>query len=170
MDTRTAPAALDTRTSCIGSYRYLRLTWDDTSSGRLPRPPSAIARMVSGAPPPPQLAAALAFERRPSEPGRSRYRVRLPGGHLPIVAVDLDVGGGHVLRNAAISEPRLSGSEAIPVVLGSGTLRRVVRGSLSASALRVAIAQPLEAQLDLVVDDGDNPPLELRGVQAIFAE
>jgi hypothetical protein len=126
--------------------------------------------MVSGATPPPLLATALAVERRPSEPGRSRYRVRLPGGHLPIVALDLDIGGGHVLRNAAISEPRLSGTEAIPVVLGTGTLRRVVRGSLSASALRVAIGQPLEAQLDLVVDDGDNPPLELRGVQAIFAE
>jgi hypothetical protein len=153
-----------------GSYRYFRITWDDTNSGRLPRPPAAIARIVSGAAPPPPLTTVLAVERRPSEPGRSRYRVRLPGGHLPIVALDLDIGGGHVLRNAAVYEARLSGTEAIPVVLGTATLRRVIRGSLSAASLRVPISPPLEAQLDLVVDDGDNPPLELRAVQAIFAE
>ena len=120
--------------------------------------------------PPPPLTAPLAVERRPSEPGRSRYRVRLPGAHLPIVALDFDLGGGHVLREAAAYEARLSGAAVAPVVLGTGTLRRVVQGSLAAASLRLPITPPLEAQLDLVVDDGDNPPLEVRGVQAIFAD
>jgi len=153
-----------------GAYRYFRATWDDTNSGRLPRPALAAARLVASAVPPPPLTAALAVERRPSEPGRSRYRVRLPGGHLPIVGLEFDLGGGHVLRNAAAYEARLSGAEAVPVLLGAGTLRRVVQGALIAASLRIPITPPLEPQLDLVVDDGDNPPLEVRGVRAIFAD
>ena len=91
-----------------GSYRYLRLTWDDSKSGRVPQPPSAAARRVSSNAPPPPLTAPLTFERRPSEPSRSRFRVHLPGGHLPIVALDLDVAPGYVLRDAAVYEARLS--------------------------------------------------------------
>jgi len=34
----------------------------------------------------------------------------------------------------------------------------------------VPIEAPVEAELDLVVDDGDNPPLDLRGIAAEFAE
>ena len=153
-----------------GPYRYVRAIWDDTNSARLPPPSVAAARLVGGVVPPPPLTAALSVERRPSEPGRSRYRVRLPGAHLPIVALEFDLGGGHVLRDAAAYEARLSGTEAVPVLLGSGTFRRVVQGSLAAASLRLPITPPVEPQIDLVVDDGDNPPLDVRGVQAIFAD
>ena len=34
----------------------------------------------------------------------SRYRVRLPAARLPIIALELDVGGGHVYRPAVVSE------------------------------------------------------------------
>jgi hypothetical protein len=153
-----------------GAYRYFRATWDDTNSARLPPPSFASVRLVTSVVPPPPLTATLSVERRPSEPGRSRYRVRLPGGHLPIIALEFDLGGGHVLREAAVYEARLSGTEAVPVLLGSGTLRRVVQGSLTAASLRLPVTPPVEPQIDLVVDDGDNPPLDVRGVQAIFAD
>jgi hypothetical protein len=153
-----------------GAYRYFRLTWDDTNSGRVPPPPAATVRIATSVVPPPPLTARLAVERRPSEPGRSRYRIRLPGPHLPIAGLEFDLGGGHVLREAAAYEARLSGAEAVPVLLGSATLRRVVQGSLTAASLRMPISPPLEPQIDLVVDDGDNPPLDVRGVQAIFAD
>jgi hypothetical protein len=58
----------------------------------------------------------------------------------------------------------------MPETIGSATLRRVVRDGLTADALRIPIHPPREARLDLVVDDGDNPPLDLRGVTAVFAE
>jgi len=152
-----------------GSYRYLRLTWDDNSSGRLPRPAGASAGIV----PPnttttPPLTTPLAFERRPSEPGSSRFRLRLPAGRLPIAKLHLDVGGGHILRAAKVFEARLSGTQLTPVVLGQATLARVVRGDLTAADLRIAIDSPTEAQLDLEIDDGDNPPIDLRGVTAEF--
>jgi hypothetical protein len=153
-----------------GSYRYVRLTWDDTRSGRLPKPPQADARQVRTAVVPPPLTTPLLFERRPSEPGRSQFRVRLPAGRLPIVALDLDVGGGHVLREARVFEARLAGGEVVPTPLGTAMLKRVVQGDLTASALRVPIEAPIEPQLDLVIDDGNNPPIDLKGVTAVFAE
>jgi len=153
-----------------GSFRYLRMTFDDTNSARLPRPPSAAARQVAPGAPPPPLKAAVTFERRAAEPGRSRFRIHLPGAHLPIVGLDLDVGGNYVLRQTRVFEARFSGAELAPASLGQATLRRVVRGDVAAAALRLPIEPPSEPQLDLEVDDGDNPPLDLRGVSAVFAE
>jgi hypothetical protein len=153
-----------------GSYRYLRLTWDDRNSARVTRTPEVSAGRVPAVHPPPPLTTPLTFERRASEPGRSRFRVRLPGGRLPIVALDLDAGGGHILREARVFQAQLSGGQLAPVLLGNTMLRRVVRGDVAAAALRIPIAPPTEAQLDLEIDDGDNPALEPRGVTAIFAE
>lgn len=153
-----------------GIYRYLRLTWDDTRSGRLPRPPAAAAREVRNVMIPPPLTTPLAFERRPSEPGRSQFRVRLPASRLPIVALDIDIGGTHVLREANVFEARLAGGQAVPSALGRTVLRRVVQGDVAASALRIPIDPPTEPQLDLVIDDGNNPPSEIRGITAVFAE
>ena len=153
-----------------GSYRYLRVTWDDTRSGRIGRPPSASARIVSQILPTATLTTALTIERRPSEPGRSRFHLRLPGARLPIVALDLDVAPGHVMRDAEVYEARLTGAEATPALIGRGTLKRVEQEAITAEALRLHIQPPLEPELDLVIDDGNNPPLELRGATARFAE
>jgi hypothetical protein len=154
-----------------GSYRYLRVTWDDTNSGRVPTPARVRARVVR-ADTAPHLtpAAPVTIETRPSEPGRSRYRLRLPAAQLPIVAVVLDVDGGHVLREARVLESQVSGPHAIPVELGRATLRRVEKDGLAAEALRVTIARPREAEVELIVDDGSNPPLNLRGAAVEFAE
>jgi hypothetical protein len=153
-----------------GSFRYLRVIWDDTNSARVRQTPAVWAGQLQPTAPPPPLTTPLVFERRPSEPGRSRFRIRLPGAHLPIVALDLDAGGGHILRDAGVFQSQLSGAQLAPVLIGQATLRRVVRGDLTASALRLPIEPPTDPQLDLVVDDGDNPPFELRGVAAVFAE
>jgi Protein of unknown function (DUF3999) len=152
-----------------GTYRYFRVTWDDTRSGRVALPAAALARVVATAVPAPALTAPVSFDRRASEPGHSRFRITLPGGHLPIVALELAVGGEHVLRPATVYESRLSGAEAAPMQLGAATLRRVVQDSVAAASLRVPIRPPTEAQLDLDVDDGDSPPLDLQGVTAVFA-
>jgi hypothetical protein len=152
-----------------GAYRYVRATWDDTSSGRLPAPTAALFGIVrSSAAAPPPLTAPLAFERRPSEPSLSRFRIRLPAGRMPIATLHLDVGGGHIRRAARVFESRLSGTELTPVLLGATTLTRVVRDTLTAADLHIDIERPTEAQLDIEVDDGDNPPLELRGITAEF--
>jgi hypothetical protein len=153
-----------------GSYRYFRVTWDDARSARVAQAPGVAAREISTATVRAPLTTPVAFERRPSEPGHSRFHVRLPGGRLPIAALTLDVTGGHILREVDVYEARLAGAEAVPTVIGRGTLKRVEQGSLAAVALRVPIEAPIEAEVDLVVDDGDNPPLELRAITAEFAE
>jgi hypothetical protein len=153
-----------------GEYRYLRVIWDDSSSGRLPLPTSVQARQTGLNAPPSQLAADLRFERRPSEPGRSRYRLRLPGARLPIVAIELRAGGGNILRDARVTETRLTNREMTPALLGEGTIRRSVRGTVSAANLRIQLMMPpSEAELELMIDDGNNPPLDLTAVVAIFA-
>jgi hypothetical protein len=156
-----------------GSYRYLRVTWNDANSGRVPPPASVEARQIVGMIPPPALVASLPVERRPSEPGRSRYRLRLPAVRLPLVAVELQVPaveGAHVFRQAAVYESRLVGAEAQPAPLGSARLMRVVRDGVAAGVLRIPITAPMEADLDLVVDDESNSPLDLRGVTIVFGE
>jgi hypothetical protein len=155
-----------------GEYRYLRVTWDDRTSARVPRPAAASVRVVRA----PSTAASdplreeVRFEVRPSEPGTSRFRLRLPGARLPVVALELTVAGGNLLRDARVTEARLSEGQAIsPAVLGRATLRRTVRDGLTAAALRIPIAPPTETTLDLVIDNGDNPPLALTRVDAVFA-
>ena len=154
-----------------GQYRYLRVTWDDTNSGHLPLPPSVRARSVGadGVIHQP-LTAPVAVEKRPSEPGRSRYRLTLPAARLPIVAVTLDVGAGHVYRPAAVSEARFDRTQAAPAVLGREMLARIERNGITAAALRIPIAPPLESELELIVEDGNNPPLDLRGAHIECAE
>jgi hypothetical protein len=124
-----------------GEYRYLRVVWNDRSSGRLSPPRRVGARLLEGSPPPPPLVAKLDFERRASEPGRSRYRVVVPAPGLPIVGLELEVGTSYVLRPARVTEARLSGSEIRPSVLGQTTLRRVVHEDLVASDMEIPVSR-----------------------------
>ncbi|HEV8267440.1 MAG TPA: DUF3999 family protein, partial [Thermoanaerobaculia bacterium] len=152
-----------------GEYRYLRLTWDDRSSGRVPVPKSVEARLPESAARRESAHVALTFEKRESEPKTSRYRVRLPGPHLPLAALRLRVESGHVFREARVTEPRLDTSgnetEVKPVALGAGTLRRTEKDGAVAEDLRIPMRLPEGSEVDLVVDDGDNPPLALTGVE-----
>ena len=152
-----------------GEFQYLRVTWDDRNSAPLPPPTGIAARLVSSSPELPRVGVSVSFERRSSEPGRSRFRLHLPGAHLPVTALEINCGGGHLLRDARVSEPRLSGSAVVPASIGSSTLRRAVRDDLVAADLRIPILRPEGPDLDLVVDDGSNPPLELLSVSAELA-
>jgi hypothetical protein len=154
-----------------GLFRYLRVTWDDAASARVPLPGSLVARRVrADAPARPAIWAPVALDRRASEPGTSRFRLRLPANSLPVVALRLTVGGEHLLRRARVTEARLAGEGAVPVRLGEATLRRTVHDTLRAEELRIPLEPPTRAQLELEVDDGDNPPLELQAVEAELAE
>ena len=153
-----------------GEYRYLRVTWDDAASARVPLPAAVLARGTGGRASAAPLRVSLPVERRGSEPGTSRYRLTLPGPRLPLVAIELSTASGNVLREAHVTEARLSGGEVAPVTLGSAVLRRAVRGELAAAELRIPIEPPTETQIELAVNDGSNPPLELTGVDAVFAD
>jgi hypothetical protein len=153
-----------------GEYRYVRVTWDDTNSARVAPPDVVTAGRVAPSSSGPILRAPIAIAERPSEPGRSRFRLTLPAARLPIVALELTVGGGHVSRDAVVLEASLVGDQAQPQIIGNARLVRVVRDGINADALRIPIRQPAEPQLDLVVDDGDNPALLLEGAIAVFAE
>ncbi|HET8773452.1 MAG TPA: DUF3999 family protein [Thermoanaerobaculia bacterium] len=150
-----------------GTYRYVRVTWDDRSSARV-TPASAAAREASV-----NAAAATvfgaSFAKRTSEPRKSRYRIVLPGARLPIAAIEVDVAGGNVFRTATLTEPRLGRNEVAPVRLGSATLKRTERDGIVAAEMVVPISAPEGRELDLVIEDGNNPPLEITAIRARLA-
>jgi hypothetical protein len=152
-----------------GEYRYLRLTWDDSASARVPLPGLASARIVSAGSLPLPLRTPLQFRPRAGEPGVSRYRLHLPGANLPVTAVELACSGGNVLRQARVSEGRLVDYRMVPELLGLATLWHTVLGSTTTAELRIPITAPREAELELAIKNGDNPPLDLTRVSAIFA-
>ena len=154
------------------AVRYLRVTWDDTNSARAGLPTSARSFRQVSVHTTAVLRVPLQVERRTAEPGSSRFRVRLPGSHLPIDTLELSVGGGHLLRDVRVVEARLATrrGQVEPVTIGRARLRRVVRDGQTAEALQVFIEPPTEPELELVFDDGDNPPIDLQGVTAVFAE
>ena len=154
-----------------GSYRYVRVTWDDRNSGRVSVPSRVQARHLAGLVPPPPLTVRVPAERRRSEPGRSRYRINLPGPHLPVTAVDVIVPPDvHVFRPAVVRESRLSGTNVQPADLGRARLTQVAHEGVVAAAMRIPIEPPTEPQIDLVVEDGNNPPLDVRSVAIVFDE
>jgi hypothetical protein len=154
-----------------GEYRYLRVTWDDRSSGRMPIPSQIFVRFASTrAPATAPLTIPLGVEKRASEPGMSRYALKIPAAHLPIVAIRIVVQDSNVLRSASVTEARLNGTDLYPRPLGSTTLRRTVRGGAVASALDIPIEAPQEDRIELAVDDGNNPPLGIVQVSAVLAQ
>ena len=148
-----------------GPYRFLRVTWDDTNSGRVSLPPAVHARRApSGRLEPPPVVIEVPFDRRPSEPGRSRFRIRLPATALAVDGFDLHVGGGHIFREAVVTEAHLRGGQLTPREIGRATLSRVVRDGVTAESLRIGVRVPRERAVDLVVEDGNNPPLDLQRI------
>jgi hypothetical protein len=152
-----------------GDYRYLRVTWDDRASARVVKVGSASARLHGSEAPPPPLRATTTFRKVSSEPGKSRYRITLPGSHLPVAAIELRVANGNVYRDAAVTEPRLANGQVVPVPLGSAKLRRAERDGVVAEELGVPVTEPEGPDLELVVNDGGNPPLAIDGVVARLA-
>ncbi|HET9272499.1 MAG TPA: hypothetical protein VFO31_30185, partial [Vicinamibacterales bacterium] len=162
-----------TLTFTTSATRFLRVTWDDTNSARAGLPSRATSFRLATVHTSSPLRVPLQFERRSAEPGTSRFHVRLPGSRLPIDALELSIGGGHLLRDVRVLEARLVDNrrgQVEPVETGRARLRRVVRDGQAAEDLRVRIQPPSEPDLDLVFDDGDNPPIDLQGVTAVFAE
>lgn len=152
-----------------GTYRYVRVVWDDRSSARVTMPRAASVALAGTGQDAPRMAP-LDFQKRPSEPGVSRFALRLPGPGVPLRALVLEVAGsGPLLREARVVEPSLQAEGLAPRVLGQAQLKRTQQGDLAATDLRIPVAAPRGEELDLRVEDGSNPPLGLTGIQAELA-
>ena len=152
-----------------GDYRYLRVTWDDRASAIVTNVGVVSARLHVAGAPPDATRVALPFHKIASEPQKSRYRIMLPGPNLPMVAVEAVVSNGEVFRPASVYAQRLEQGQIVPVLLGASTLKRAERFGGVAADLAVPVSKPDEVDLELVVDDGNNPPLALTGIEARLA-
>jgi Protein of unknown function (DUF3999) len=152
-----------------GSYRYLRVTWDDRASAVVRSIGSASARLHDAGAPADAVRVPLAFHKISSEPQKSRYRITLPGPHLPIAAIEPVVANGEVFRSAAVYAQRLEESQIMPVLLGSATLKRAQRFGGVATDMAIPVERPNDVDLELVVDDANNPPLVITAIEAKLA-
>jgi hypothetical protein len=152
-----------------GDYRYLRVTWDDRNSAVVRGVGKVAARLHEVNAAPGATLVPLPFRRIASEPQRSRYRITLPGPSLPIIAIEALVANGEVFRDASVYAQRLEQGQIAPVLLGSARLKRAERFGGVAADLAVPVSKPDEVDLELVVDDGNNPPLALTGIYARLA-
>ena len=121
------------------------------------RPPAAVGRRSrsSGGRASRAAAAIASACRRPRfrswrSSSTSRRRLRVPAGDRVRVA--------------------FAGTEAAPVVLGRAQLVRVLRDGAAAESLRIPIAAPSEAEIDLVSTTATTRRSILRKVSAVFAE
>jgi hypothetical protein len=152
-----------------GDYRYLRVTWDDRASAVVTGLDTVSARLHEPGTAPDSVRASLTFRKISSEPQKSRYRISLPGPNLPIVAIEAVVANGEVFRSAGVYAQRLEGGVIMPVLLGTSTLKRAERFGGVAADLGVPITKANDVDLELVVDDGNNPPLALTAINARLA-
>ncbi len=151
-----------------GNYRYLRVTWDDRTSARVSGVTIAEGRLHDAGAPPEPLRASMPFQKLSSEPSRSRYRILLPAAGPPVDAIEVQAGDGDVFREASVTEPQLTNGAIVPVPLGTAQLRRAVRDGFVAAEMSVPIHAPAGRELQLVVDDGANPPLPVSAIVARF--
>lgn len=147
-----------------GSYRYLRVIFDDSATSPVPLPSRAEARLVTAEVRPRPLVASVPFEERSGDPRSSRWRVHLPRKQLPITALELETAQPQLLRMARVSESRLATRGLEAVALGQSMLRRATNVGMVAADLRIPIARPETTELSLVVDNGSNPRFELGSV------
>jgi hypothetical protein len=145
--------------------RYLRLIWNDASSTPVSGDTRVFTRVHGTALPAKPLRASVPFAKKPSEPGRSRYRIDLPAPGLAVTAIHVELPSMDVFREATVSEPRLTATEIVPFVLGRGQLRQARRDGQTASQTRIAISSPQSRELDLVIDDDANPPLAIQTIE-----
>jgi len=168
---RPCPGELSRRELRFGrtSARFLRLLLDDRKSPRLALPTAASALLAPESAPAAGPLVPLAVSPRDGEPGTSRFALRAPGPHLPVQAVVLEVDAPRLARKARVLEARLAGGQLAPVELGSGALLVAERDEVRVAQLRIPVSTPEEVELELVVEDGDNPPLPLRAAAAELA-
>ena len=129
-----------------------------------PRAVRRAARQVPAAVPRAAVDDTVAFERRPSEPGRSRFHVRLPGGHCRLSRSPSMSAAGTCCARRTSTRRVSPAPKLVPVLSAAARSAGSSRARSPPRRCALPIAAPIEPQIDLVVDDGDNPPLDVRGV------
>ena len=122
----------------------------------------------------PGAASTLPFEREPSEPGRSRYRIRLPGRVSSSRRAEArQSAGGHVFRHCHRHRIAIRWRAKLPrSTLGTRDADAAWCATVStASDLRMPDrAAERNPRSSSQIDDGSNPPLEMSRILLQLAE
>lgn len=104
------------------------------------------------------------------ETKEQRTRIRVTSGREPITAFRLTVGERNFGRAVRVERPAADGQGQAgrpPVILGSGFINRVELRGIDAEETLIKIAQTRLPAYEIVIDNGDSPPLSITGVIAV---
>jgi hypothetical protein len=106
----------------------------------------------------------LAIEGPRREGGKSRFELRPPASPIAVGSIFIDIKADYLDRPYQMVG-ETAGGRVEP--LGSGTLAR--RPGSQGSWIEVAFPKTRAGSFALVVDDGDDAPIDLRGAKALVA-
>ena len=152
-----------------GSYRYLRVIWNDRETLKLPLPERVNVRLSHLGRNAQPTKAPVPFELSSNRTDVTQYRIQLPSKLLPIDALLLETEQPQLMRHARVSEARATNGGLDAYVLGTGTLRRALHSGLVADDLRVKVERPLTAAMVVTIENANNPPIAVKQVYAELA-
>ncbi|MBI2925347.1 MAG: DUF3999 family protein [Verrucomicrobia bacterium] len=104
----------------------------------------------------------------PKRPTVSRWRLRLPHAALPITQLTCDADAPFFKREASLTE-QVKDDRGTPHAVSRGQASWVRNLGQKKERLTLHLSQPPTTdQLVLEIDNGDNPPLELKDFQAYY--
>lgn len=108
------------------------------------------------------------IDRREEFAGETVLTVSLPGRHLPLAALGLDIQDPLFMRRVTVAVRDVQGTQSSERVIATGTVYRVsLDGSAPRTQLEVPVLAPAPDKLLLVhIHNGDSPPLTIPAVEA----
>jgi len=139
--------------------RYWRFRFDDRNGD--PIHPSA-ASVDSAATPPAQREIPLTWSLTRDEP--AALAARLPAANLGVTAVRVSMADPAFERPARVYERIFFRDEVVRRLVGSAVLRRAPGGPEETD---IAVCDPSGRNLEIDIDNGDSPPLQVTGLTAL---
>lgn len=146
--------------------KLIQLTIDDSRSQPIPIS-GARLHLVPDSPAETEPIEAKVLE-RVETPGRTRFELDFGDANLALASIGIESDNPLFIRKISLLAPEITGAEIREKRLDGGAVFRVaIDGAAPRSQLDVAIDVRSPArQLILEVENGDSPPLEIRGVRA----
>ncbi|PTX92482.1 hypothetical protein DB354_14205 [Opitutus sp. ER46] len=149
------------------STAWLRVTLDDTRNTPVPFLGATLCVAVPQAPDSTRELPDVGLTQREEFAGVTVLTLDLGARHLPLAELQFDIGDALFTRRVKVAVRELRNEVATERVLAQGVIFRLgVGGAATAAELSVPLDLDAPARELLVyVENGDSPPLEIRGVR-----
>jgi hypothetical protein len=150
-----------------GVWPWLRLTVDDRRSQPIPLTGASLDAAAPAAEPEATEWMQAAIAERHENPGETRLTLNLGAANLDIAAIKIETDAPLFARQIALAATQVSEDAIREQILARGTLFRVaLEGGPASENLSVPLGSQVRSrQLLLFINNGDSPPLPIKGVR-----